>query len=635
MRHCEWVSTPKQSSQTRKKMTQIRVLPDNLINQIAAGEVVERPASVIKELVENSIDAGATVVTVTLTGGGKNLIIIEDNGKGMTKEELELAVQRHATSKLPDDNLFNIKHLGFRGEALPSIASISRMTITSKKTSNSDTAWKLEIEGGKKSKISPAAHNKGTRIEVRDLFYATPARLKFLKTEASEAGACIDILNRIALANPQVSFTLISDGKKKISLSAHQDTSLDARLQRVSDILGREFADNSLQILAERDGLRISGYISLPTLNKANSLSQYLFVNNRPVRDKLLLGAIKGAYQDVLAHNRYPVLALFFEVDPGSVDVNVHPAKAEVRFYDNNLVRGLLVSSIRHALLQGAGHTANTTTLDDFIPKFDTPNTMFAQETNHRPFNNDCHCERSAATQSSDSSIYSHSFQSRPSRSRQSSIPDLERVYSVKTEDTTTRSSDEIGELGLAKAQFHDTYIISQNEDSIIIIDQHASHERIVMEKLKSNLIRGNVASQMLLIPEIVELSASNKARILEAAPDLSKLGLIVEEFGTTDIIIREVPALISDSNVKKLIEDLSEELAEWGKDYALEEKLHHICATIACHGSVRAGRRLNSDEMNRLLRDMEKTELSGQCNHGRPTYIKLNIKDIERLFKR
>lgn len=603
----------------------IRVLPDNLINQIAAGEVVERPASVVKELVENAIDAGADSIEVSLTDGGKSLITITDNGKGMTKDELSLAVERHATSKLPDDNLFNIKQLGFRGEALPSIASVSRMSISSR-AQGEDSAWKIEINAGQKSAIAPVALSRGTRIEIRDLFFATPARLKFLKTEAAEAGACVDILNRIALANPHIAFSLTSQGKKKISLSAHSGDLFEARLKRLSDVMGRDFADNSLLIDNTRESLRISGYISLPTLNKANSLSQYLFVNNRPVRDKLLLGAIKGAYQDVLAHNRYPVLALYFDIDPALVDVNVHPAKAEVRFYDNNLVRGLLVSSIRHALSLGAGRTAQTSQLQDFIPKFDS-NTVFAREPEQRSFN---------AKPS-----MPFSFSSRPQSSTHSTkaatIPDLERIYSVKTEPETplTHSPDEIGELGLAKAQFHDTYIISQNEDSIVIIDQHASHERIVMQKLKAGLLEGRVASQMLLIPEIIDLSLSNKARLLEAAPDLAKLGLVIEEFGATAVIVREIPALISDSNVKTLIQDLADELAEWGKDYALEEKLHHICATIACHGSVRAGRRLNIEEMNRLLRDMEKTELSGQCNHGRPTYVKLNIKEIEKLFKR
>lgn len=579
----------------------IRILPSNLVNQIAAGEVVERPASVVKELVENSIDAGATSIDVTLIDGGKSIIIISDNGKGMTKDELLLAIERHATSKLPDDNLFNIKHLGFRGEALPSISSVSRMSIISKKAGE-DSAWKIEVNGGKISQPIPAAHNYGTKIEVRDLFYATPARLKFLKTDLSETGQCVDTLNRIALANPNISFSLTAEGKKKISLNACKGE--DARLKRLADVMGKEFGENSILLDAEREDLRISGYIGLPTFNKANSLSQYLFVNNRPVRDKLLLGAIKGAYQDVLAHNRYPVVALFFDVNPAYVDVNVHPAKAEVRFYDNNLVRGLLVSSIRHALAMEANRVSNHTKIDDFIPEFNVLR------------------EHSA------DSIF---------RRKQPSLPDFDNLVSVKVEEVAVPevSQNISGELGLAKAQFHDTYIISQNEDSIVIIDQHAAHERIVMEQMKENLLKNKVASQMLLIPEVVDLSVSEKIKIMEMAEEFLKLGLEVEEFGGTAVIVREIPALLGDCDVKALIKNLAEEINEWGKGFSLEEKLHHACATMACHGSVRAGRALNAEEMNRLLRDMEKTELSAQCNHGRPTYVKLSLKEIEKLFAR
>ncbi len=602
----------------------IRILPNNLVNQIAAGEVVERPASVIKELVENAIDAGATSIEINLVDGGKSLMIITDNGKGMSKEELELAVERHATSKLPDDNLFNINFLGFRGEALPSIASVARVTIVSR-AKESENAWKIEVNGGEKSAPVPAAAQQGTRIEVRDLFYATPARLKFLKTAQGETGQCVDIVNRIALANPQIAFYLNDDGKKKIALQAQPGDLFDARLKRLSEVMGREFGENSLLIDAQRENLRISGYVSLPTLNKANSLSQYLFVNNRPVRDKLLLGAIKGAYQDVLAANRYPMCALFFDIDPAYVDVNVHPAKAEVRFYDNALVRGLLVSAIRHALNEGSGRTSSTLSLADIvqdkIPDFDN---MPPRADLGEPV------------------LPQRGFQYQGSYGggsrRQAVLPELERNFSVKAEpereylpeDTAT-----VGPLGLAKAQFLDTYIISQSEDAIIITDQHAAHERIVMEKMKENLGKGKAASQMLLIPEVVDLSLSDKTRLLEAAEELAKFGLAVEEFGPSAIIVRETPALLGDCDVKALITDLAEEMAEWGKEYVLSEKLHLVCATMACHGSVRAGRRLNLDEMNRLLRDMEKTPHAGQCNHGRPTYIELKISDINKLFDR
>lgn len=602
----------------------IRILPNNLVNQIAAGEVVERPASVIKELVENAIDAGATSIEINLVDGGKSLMIITDNGKGMSREELELAVERHATSKLPDDNLFNINFLGFRGEALPSIASVARVTIVSR-AKESENAWKIEVNGGEKSAPVPAAAQQGTRIEVRDLFYATPARLKFLKTAQGETGQCVDIVNRIALANPQIAFYLNDDGKKKIALQAQPGDLFDARLKRLSEVMGREFGENSLLIDAQRENLRISGYVSLPTLNKANSLSQYLFVNNRPVRDKLLLGAIKGAYQDVLAANRYPMCALFFDIDPAYVDVNVHPAKAEVRFYDNALVRGLLVSAIRHALNEGSGRTSSTLSLADIvqdkIPDFDNlpPRADLGEPV-----------------------LPQRGFQYQGSYGggsrRQAVLPELERNFSVKAEperEYLPEDTETVGPLGLAKAQFLDTYIISQSEDAIIITDQHAAHERIVMEKMKENLGKGKAASQMLLIPEVVDLSLSDKTRLLEAAEELAKLGLAVEEFGSSAIIVRETPALLGDCDVKALITDLAEEMAEWGKEYVLSEKLHLVCATMACHGSVRAGRRLNLDEMNRLLRDMEKTPHAGQCNHGRPTYIELKISDINKLFDR
>lgn len=610
----------------------IRVLPSTLVNQIAAGEVIERPSSVVKELVENAIDVGASSIEVTLVDGGKSLIVVADNGKGMGPDELPLAVERHATSKLPDDDLFNIKFLGFRGEALPSIASVARMSIVSR-TKDAENAWKIEINGGEKSTVMPAAHPKGTRIEVRDLFYATPARLKFLKASPSETAQCADMLNRIAMANPHISFYLTADNKKKISLNACQGELFDARLTRLAEVMGREFGENSLLINAERENVRISGFVSLPTLNKANSLSQYLFVNDRPVRDKLLLGAIKGAYQDVLASNRYPMCALFFDVDPAFVDVNVHPAKAEVRFYDNALVRGLLVSSIRNALSQGAERAANTldveTFVQDCIPSFGQtvlPDTAVLQEHSQQPVR----------------SFY-QSIMPIPHTAprRQVELPALERAYSVKVEEPLTLDNvaddESIGHLGLAKAQFHDTYIIAQSEDSIIIVDQHAAHERIVMEKLKRSLTEGRqAATQILLIPEVVDLSLSDKVRLLEAADSLKTLGLVLEEFGATAVIVREIPALLGDkANVQELIHNLAEEMAEWGKEYSLTEKLHLICATIACHGSVRAGRRLNVEEMNHLLREMEHTERSGQCNHGRPTYVELKLAQISKLFER
>lgn len=608
----------------------IRILPNNLVNQIAAGEVIERPASVVKELVENSIDAGATSIEITLVDGGKSLIAVSDNGKGMDQEDLNLAVERHATSKLPDDDLFHISYLGFRGEALPSISSVARLSIVSR-TREAENGWKLEVNGGDRREAVPSASGIGTRIEVRDLFYATPARLKFLKTGSGETAQCIDMVNRIAMANPQVSFYLMDDQKKKISLNACQGELFDARLKRLSDVMGREFGENALLIDAARDNIRISGYVSLPTFNKANSLSQYLFVNNRPVRDKLLLGAIRGAYQGVLENGRYPVCALFFDVNPDYVDVNVHPAKAEVRFFDNASVRGLLVSAIRNVLAAGSRQTAVPLNLESFLQdslEASAAAVSPAAET-EMVFLNDYGAAVPPARLQ----------MPLPSRApRNAALPELERRFSVRAEEVSSSEAapETDGVLGQAKAQFHNTYIISQTSDSIILIDQHAAHERIVMEKMKKALTEGRKpATQMLLIPEIVELNLPDKQRLLENAIGLSDLGLVIEEFGPAAVIVREIPALIKDCDVRRLVNDLAEQIAEWGTDFALEDKLNYICATIACHGSVRAGRSLNLAEMNHLLREMEKTPNAGQCNHGRPTYIELKIKDIDKLFHR
>ena len=651
----------------------IRVLPSNLVNQIAAGEVIERPASVIKELVENALDAGATRIDVTLKAGGKTLIVVEDNGKGMNNQDLAMAVERHATSKLPSDDLFNIQFLGFRGEALPSIASVSKMKISTRQADD-DSGWELEIKGGDKGEIKPCSKPKGTRIEVRDLFYATPARLKFLKADSAEAGACADIISRIALANPDVSFYLYVDEKKKIALSASTGDLFDARLRRAAEVMGRDFSENALQVQGQRDGMSLSGLVSLPTYNKANTLSQYLFVNNRPVRDKLLLGALKGAYAGVLENSRYPACVLFLEVDPMYVDVNVHPTKAEVRFFDQQGVRSLLVGAIRNALLEGDKRSADKLDLnsltDDFIPEngCDTvaSQSVSTARTSFQPsglfldnddFNGNggsfssssrlSHFSTSSATYSSPRVTSSFAgqcsystFQSRPSSGYSSRstaiIPDLEHKFSVKTEeDYIPPSSDDIGPLGVAKAQFHDTYILAQAEDALILVDQHAAHERIVLEKLKAAMASGErLPSQLLLLPEVVDLSLTQKAALSGEYDNLAKLGLVVEDFGA-GVMVREVPALLKDASVKKMIVDLADEMAEWGATTVVEDKINHIAATMACHGSVRAGRRLNLAEMNHLLREMERTPHSAQCNHGRPTYVRLEVGDLERLFHR
>jgi len=619
----------------------VRVLPDNLINQIAAGEVIERPASVVKELVENAIDAGATRIEVTLKAGGKTLIVVEDNGKGMSPEDLSLAVERHATSKLPTDDLFNVHFLGFRGEALPSIASVSKMKIITR-NKEEDSGWEIEIKGGQKGEITPSPRSSGTRIEVRDLFYATPARLKFLKTDSAEAGACADILSRIALANPNVAFFLYVDDKKKISLDVSTGDLFNARLRRAAEVMGREFSENSLEIKGNRDGMTLSGLVSLPTYSKANTMSQYLFVNNRPVKDKLLLGALKGAYAGVLEISRYPACALFLEVEPMYVDVNVHPTKAEVRFFDQQGVRSLIVGAVRQALLNGDKRAANTgatdliqhlsSLTDDFIP--DNP----ASQT---PIVSDDIIPSSSSFAPSVGFLNEHQrplYQSpapRDTRRGTSVLPELTRNYSVRTEEPSEDDYQNAGVLGVAKAQFHDTYILAQSDDALILIDQHAAHERIVLERLKQAMAQGEkLPSQLLLLPEVIDLSLTQKAALVSETASLEKLGLVIKDFGT-GVMVTEVPALLKDAAVKKMITDLADELVEWGTSTVAEDKINHIAATMACHGSVRAGRRLNIAEMNHLLREMEQTPHCAECNHGRPTYVRLELSDLEKLFHR
>ena len=621
----------------------IRVLPDNLINQIAAGEVIEKPASVVKELVENAIDAKATRIEVTLIDGGKTLIVVEDNGKGMGKDDLSLAVERHATSKLPENDLFNIQFLGFRGEALPSIASVSKMKIMTRQKEDKENGWQIEIKGGVKGGVVPCAMNAGTRMEVRDLFYATPARLKFLKSNSAETGACVDILNRIALANPDVSFYLYADEKKKIALDVTNGDLFSARLRRAGEVMGHDFSDNSLEVKGQRDDMRLTGLISLPTYSKANTLSQYLFVNNRPVRDKLLLGALKGAYAGVLENARYPACVLFLEVNPMRVDVNVHPTKAEVRFYEEQNVRSLLVGAIRQALLIGDKRSANTgaedllehlqtNVTDDYIP--DNP-ASFPAENESVDFLRE---NTVLPTDHERAPLSSTAYQSHFSRhvsGRATSLPELEHSYSVRTEEPSEQDYATAGPLGVAKAQFHDTYILSQAEDALILIDQHAAHERIVLERLKAAMQQGEkMPSQLLLIPEVVDLSLTEKAALTSEMERFKKLGLTIQEFGS-GVMVTEVPALIKDGAIKKMIKDLASELVEWGNSMVVEDKINHIAATMACHGSVRAGRRLNISEMNHLLREMEKTPHCAQCNHGRPTYVRLDINALEKLFHR
>lgn len=602
----------------------IRLLPANLVNRIAAGEVIERPASVVKELVENSIDAGASRVVVELREGGKSFIGVTDDGYGMKPAELELAVERHATSKLPDDDLVHIGFFGFRGEALPSIGSVGRLSIASR-ARGSDEAWIIRIEGGEKTGPEPTALSAGTRVELRDLFYAVPARLKFLKTARSEQNAVVEVLERLAMAHPDVAFALTDDGRSVLRFDAAKADLMDGegaqRLKRLGDVMGRDFADNAVALDVEREGLRLSGFAGLPTLNRATASMQYLFVNGRPVRDRLLQGAIRGAYQDFLARDRHPLVALFIDCPPEVVDVNVHPAKAEVRFQDAALVRGLLVGGIRRAL-DAAGHRASTTvagqTLAALTPMAGVaappPPAYAAQGFAGMP---------RAAAGAAQAALAAFAPLS----------PDMARP-SMPVASAPEPTNDDYA-LGSARAQLFGTYIVAQTRDGIVIVDQHAAHERLVLERMKAALAGQGVRRQALLIPEIVEMPSKLVNALLSRAAELEELGLVIEPFGNDAVAVREVPALLGQSDVKNLARDLAEEIMELGAAFKLKERLEDICGTMACHGSVRAGRQLTGPEMDALLRQMEATPHSGQCNHGRPTYVELKLADIERLFGR
>lgn len=599
----------------------IRLLPEGTVNRIAAGEVVERPASAVKELVENAIDAEASRIEISIQGGGRNSIIVTDDGVGMSREELALAVERHATSKLPDDDLLHISSLGFRGEALPSIGSVSRLKIESR-ARGSDEAWSIAVIGGDKEAVRPVSLTAGTRIEIADLFFATPARLKFLKTERTELNHILDVVRRLAMANPSVGFSVSDEKGKRLRLDAAQGDLLDARLARLSDVMGREFAENALRIDAEREGIRLTGYAGLPTLNQAYARSQYLFVNGRPVRDPLLTGAVRGAYQDLLARNRHPMVALYLEIPPTFVDVNVHPMKTEVRFRDAGLVRGLIVGALKHALAD-AGHRASTTVSAQTLGAFRPGSSPAGAMPSYRPGSHGGGLAQAAA------SYYAP-------------LPGMDQPSAVGVEDPVVpfagNAAQTVAEsfpLGVARAQLHETYIVSQTSEGIVIVDQHAAHERLVYEKMKQALDEGDVARQGLLLPEVIELEEVHCQRLVERADQFAELGLVLEAFGPGAVVVREVPAMLGKTDIVGLIKDLADDLAELGEGLTLKERLEEVCGTMACHGSVRAGRRLNQAEMDAILRQMEQTPHSGQCNHGRPTYVELNLADIERLFGR
>jgi DNA mismatch repair protein MutL len=595
----------------------IRQLPPVVVNRIAAGEVIERPASALKELVENAIDAEATRIDVTLREGGQSLLVVVDDGVGMGADELSLAVERHCTSKLPDDDLLRIDSLGFRGEALPSIGAVSRLTLTSRNR-GAGSAWSITVEGGVKSAPIPAALAQGTRVEMRDLFYATPARLKFLKSPRAEREAALDVVERLAMAYPAIAFTVAGEEDRillRLNAVERDLAGNDARRARLAAILGRDFADNALAIAAEREGFKLTGLAGLPTLNRATARDQYLFVNGRPVRDKLLVGAVRGAYQDFLARDRHPVVALFLDGPAGEVDVNVHPAKAEVRFRDAALVRGLIVGALRQALA-AAGHRASTTVADTALAAFRPGGGHVALYA--APFAPQGLAEDAAAYQAPLAPRSGTEFVAPGARS------------AGAVEEPATRFP-----LGAAVAQLHETYVVAQTADGIVIVDQHAAHERLVYERMKAALDTTGVARQILLLPEVVELDEAAVVRLAARAGELAELGLVIEAFGSGAVVVREVPALLGEINVQGLVRDLADELQELGNALSLKEKLEQVCGTLACHGSVRAGRRLLPEEMNALLRQMEATPHSGQCNHGRPTYVELRLADIEKLFGR
>ncbi|MDQ0464777.1 DNA mismatch repair protein MutL [Caulobacter ginsengisoli] len=605
----------------------IRRLPPETVNRIAAGEVVERPASAVKELVENALDAGATRVEIEADGGGLTRILVADDGQGLSADDLLLAVERHATSKLApaEDGTWDLLHIstmGFRGEALPSIGSVARLSISSRPKAGGN-AHAILVEGGAMGEVGPAAFAgpHGARVEVRDLFYATPARLKFMKSERAEQMAIAEEVKRQAMAHEAVAFTLDIDGRRALRLSA-EHPGADGRLARLAAVLGREFQDNALLIDQERDGVRLTGFAGLPTYNRGNAGHQYLFVNGRPVRDRLLQGALRGAYADYLARDRHPAAALYLELDPQMVDVNVHPAKAEVRFRDPSLVRGLIVGALRHALA-GAGHRASTTVAASALAGFRA---------------------QSFPPPSGPSPAGFSAWQSggwTPTRSQPSySLPGMaEATARVEYETPEPASATVIDPvdypLGAARAQVHETYIVAQTRDGIVVVDQHAAHERLVYERMKGEMAAGGVMRQALLLPEVVDLDPAEAERVVAKAEELAALGLVIEAFGPGAVLVRETPALLGDTDAAGLIRDIADDLSEGGDALALKERLEEVCSTMACHGSVRAGRRLTAAEMNALLREMEVTPHSGQCNHGRPTYVELKLADIERLFGR
>jgi len=591
----------------------IKLLSPITINRIAAGEVIERPASAIKELVENSIDAGADKIEVTIHNGGRNLIIVSDNGSGMSKDDLSIAVERHTTSKLNEDDISDINYFGFRGEALASIASVSRMKIISK---YNDEAWSISVHGGENLGLSPASLNKGTKVIIEDLFFAVPARLKFLKSEKQETQSILEILKKIAMANPHISITLENENKILLQTTSGENN--------LSEIIGKDFLENAIPIDSNYDNIHIKGYVSYPTYNKGTSSDQHFFVNKRPIRDKLFSAVTKVAYQDLISHDRYPIVVLFVSLDNEDVDVNVHPTKAEVRFKDPSTLRSAIISVIKKALNENSQKTSSTI-------GFDTISAFSSNQT------------KSLVRDSTPNYQYIPKSYSTPSRKEIEILQEVNKPNFTSFNITPPAPQPIAPQesflseppLGFAKCQFHENYIISQTKNGIIIIDQHAAHERIVYEKLKEQFRNNSAKSQKLLLPTIIELDEYQVDQIIEKIELFNKFGLKIEKFGNAGIRILETPAILGNIDPSQIIRDILENLENYGEEISLEEKINEILATTACHGSVRSGRILTIEEMNALLRQMEATPYSGQCNHGRPTYITLNLKDVEKLFER
>lgn len=612
---------------------QIQRLPDDVVNQIAAGEVIERPAAVVKELVENALDAGARMIRVRIEEGGLHRITVEDDGHGMTPDQLTLCVQRHATSKLaiPTDghvDLLNIATMGFRGEALPSIGSVARLSIRTRAKGTSE-ANAVTVDEGEAGAVEPSAWTgaaNGCRIDVDNLFSRTPARLKFMRSERAESLAVADTIRRLALANPACGFELQNGDRRVLRIAAERDTSPDSILARAGEVLGREFRDNAIAIDAQREDVRVFGFAGLPTFSRGNAQHQYLFVNRRPVKDRMLNGVLRAAYQDFLARDRHPMATLFIDLPPTQVDVNVHPAKTEVRFRDPGGIRGLIIGGLRHALA-AAGHRASTTISGDMLGA--------ARPASGLPF-------QSGFTSQGPTYQPGVRYDYAPQQTlhetnSQTAFDAGAPLHSARTDEAATAPIEQPGDLplGVARAQMHETYVLAQTQDGIVIVDQHAAHERLVYERMKKEMANGGVRSQGLLVPEIVELSSEEADRICQRCDELAEMGLEVEPFGKDAVAVRATPALMGQTDVQGLIRDLADDFAEYDSGMALKERIEEIMGNMACRGSVRAGRRLTPEEMNALLRQMEATPHSGQCNHGRPTYVELKLGDIERLFGR